>query len=282
MQKIPDWVRLWRELVEIQSRVWATKKRKRNQAKDAWKDKARSYDKQVDDRWTRPDSSRKTITARLQAQPDSTLLDIGAGTGAWACYLARYARQVTAIEPSASMIEVMEAKIAAEGIENVRIVQGSWPEIEVDRHDFSLCSHSMYGYPDLPAFINRMIKVTYQTCFLLMRAPDPDGIMAEAARRVWGQPYDSPNFNVAYNALLQMGLFPNVLMEEAGLWKSWTNDSIEDAMERLKSRLDLPVDGPNVHDAFLYDLLQERLAWQDGQFIWPSGVRSALIYWDVE
>lgn len=281
MQKVTDWLRLWQELVEVQTRVWEAKKDKRNRQGDIWKDKAKSYDKQVDDRWARPDSSRILITAKLQAQPDSTLLDIGAGTGAWACYLAQYARQVTAVEPSPAMIEVMEERIAAEGIENVRIIQGSWPEIEVDRHDFSLCSHSMYGYPDLPAFINRTIEATKKTCFLLMRAPDADGIMAKASMRVWGQPYDSPNFNVAYNALLQMGLYPNVQMEEAGLWKSWTDDSLEAALVRLKSRMDLPVDGPSDHDLFLYDLLKERLTRLDGQYVWPSGVRSALIYWDV-
>jgi hypothetical protein len=65
------------------------------------------------------------------------------------------------------------------------------------------------------------------------------------------------------------------------LWKSWTSESLDDALRRLKSRLDIPADKPSEHDAFLSDLLRQRLVWQDGQYIWPPGVRSALIYWDV-
>jgi SAM-dependent methyltransferase len=282
MEKGTDWIRLWRELVEVQAQSWAAKGREQGRADDAWKAKARSFDAKVRERWARPDSSRKTVIAALQTQPGATVLDIGAGTGAWACLLARHARLVTAVEPSPTMIEVMEENLAAEGIGNVQIVQGSWPDVSVAAHDFSLCSHAMYGYSDLPAFIRSMIEVTRRTCFLVMRAPLADGLLAEAAMRVWGQPHDSPNFQVGYNAMLQMGFFPNVLMEDTGLWEPWTNNSLEDALSEVKRRLGLADVEHSEHDAFLENLLRRRLAWQDGQYVWPPGVRSALVYWEVE
>ena len=100
--------------------------------------------------------------------------------------------------------------------------------------------------------------------------------------RVWGHPHDSPNFQVGYNALLQMGLFPNVLMEDTGLWDARTNDSMEEALADVKRRLDLWDVEDSEHDAFLEDLLRRRLTLQDGRYVWPPGVRSALVYWDVE
>jgi len=106
------------------------------------------------------------------------------------------------------MIAVMEENLVAEGVENVQIVQGAWPDASVASHDFSLCSHAMYGCPDLPAFVRVMMEVTRKTCFLVMWAPIVDGVLAEAAMRVWGHPHDSPNFQVGYNAMLPMGLFP--------------------------------------------------------------------------
>jgi 2-polyprenyl-3-methyl-5-hydroxy-6-metoxy-1,4-benzoquinol methylase len=279
-ERVTDWIELWRQLAEAQSRSWKERKGKKGQEGDAWRDRARGFDAKVRERWANPDSSRQAVIAALKAQPGATVLDIGAGTGAWACLLAQHARLVTAVEPSPTMIEVMEENLAAEGIENVQIVQGSWPDVSVACHDFSLCSHAMYAYPDLPAFVRRMMEVTRRTCFLVMRAPTTDGLMAQAAQRIWGQPYDSPNFQVAYNALLQVGLFPNVLMEDTGLWEPWANSSLDEALAGVKRKFGLGT--PSEHDEFLKELLRQRLTWQDGQYAWPPGVRSALVYWAVE
>jgi SAM-dependent methyltransferase len=278
MEKTTDWIQLWRELVEAHS--WGRKRGKpRDANQDVWREKARQFHALVERRWAKPDSSRGFVVAQLDAHPGATVLDIGAGTGAWVALLARHARKVTAVEPSQAMIEVMRQTLAAEGITNVEIVQQTWPDAAVGTHDFSLCSHAMYGYPDLPAFVGRMIEVTRRTCFLVLRVPTADGIMAKAATRIWGQPHDSPNFQVAYNALLQMGIYPSVIMEDTGLWPPWTHASLEDALEDVKRRFGL---GENSeHDQFLTDLLRRRLTCEDGQYVWPPGVRSALVYWDV-
>jgi hypothetical protein len=193
--------------------------------------------------------------------------------------LARHARRITAVEPSSAMIEVMQENLAVQGIVNVSIVQGAWPDVSVEPHDFSLCSHAMYGYPDLPGFIRRMAASTKRMCFLVLRAPSIDCIMAEAARHIWGQPLDSPNFTIAYNVLLQMGIYPNVLMEDTGLWDARTSGSLEEAVSAVQRRLGL--DGETEYDSFLADLLRRRLTYQDGQYVWPREVRSALVYWSV-
>lgn len=276
MEKTTDWIKLWRELAGAQSRRW----HKKDDSEDRWRQKARGFDQCVKERWVAgPDSSREFVIAQLTAHPASKMLDIGAGTGAWTVLMARHARRVTVVEPSGAMIGVMEENLATEGITNVDIVQQKWPEAEVEPHDFSLCSHAMYGCPDFPAFVWRMVEVTSRMCFLLMRAPIKDGVMAEAAMRVWGQPYDSANFQVAYNAMLQMGLFPNVLMEDTGLWDPWTSASFDEALAEVKQRLCLGQDSE--HDEFLADLLHRRLEYEGGRYVWPRGVRSALVYWNV-
>jgi hypothetical protein len=104
--------------------------------------------------------------------------------------------------------------------------------------------------------------------------------MAEAAMRIWGHPHDSPNFQVAYNVLMQMGICANVLMENSGLWDPWTSASFEAALDEVKRRFGL---GPvSEYDDFLTDLLRRRLTLVDGQYVWPRGVRSALVYGDVD
>lgn len=277
MEKVTDWIRLWRELV--QARMVAQETADTESEQDRWKNKSKDFDASVRRRWARPDSSRDFVIAQLDAAPGSTILDIGAGTGSWAILLSPHVHKVTAIDSSAAMIQVMQENLHTEDITNVQVIQGTWPDVEVEPHDFALCSHAMYASADLPTFVHQIERITRRTIFLLMRAPTVDGIMAEAATRIWGHPYDSPNFQVAYNALLQMGIFPNVLMENSGLWKPWASASLQDAFIEMKRRFRL--EQISEHDDFLIDLLRRRLTLVEGKYEWISNVRSALVYWNI-
>jgi 2-polyprenyl-3-methyl-5-hydroxy-6-metoxy-1,4-benzoquinol methylase len=279
VEKVTDWILLWKELVEWQSKVHKKEKTPKDES-DYWRGKARSFDDGVKQRWARPDFHRDFILSMLKANQGSTVLDVGAGTGGWAIPMARLARKVTAIEPSSEMIRFMTENLRSEGISNVEIVQASWPEgeKEIGTHDFSLCSHAMYGCPDLPSFVRAMGDATRKICLMLIRAPSHDGIMAKAAMRIWGHPHGSPNFQVAYGAMLQMGIYPHVYMGTPDQWEPRTSASPEEAVAEVKRRFGLP--SHSEHDGFLQNLIESRLTFQEGKYVWPREVRSALIYWD--
>jgi SAM-dependent methyltransferase len=276
MEKTTDWNVLWRELVEVKARSRDKKPGKVNLS-DIWEDRAQEFQKGVQKRWLHPDSSREFIISQMHH--NASVLDIGAGTGAWTALLAPHAKYVTAIEPSGAMIEVLRKDMEAQNITNVSIVQGSWPDVAIEPHDYSLCSHAMYGYPDLTAFVQRMVICTRRICFLLLRAASVNGVRAEAARHVWGQPLDSPNFTIAYNVLIQMGIYANVLMENTGFWKPRTSASMEEALSNMKRYLGL--NESDQHEEYLQDLLNRRLVLKGGKYVWPPDVRSALVYWQV-
>jgi SAM-dependent methyltransferase len=269
-----DWLGLWRELSERagerRERRWAQEANE-----DVWAEKARHFLDQVARRWAKPDSSRTTVVETLT--PGDTVLDIGAGAGAWTALLARHARRVTAVDPSPSMLRAMAVHLAAEGVDNVRVVEGSWQDVDVEPHDVSLCAHAMYGWHDLAGGIRKMEAATRKRCFLLMRAPLIDGVMAEASRRIHGHPHDSPSFAVAYNALWQMGIPADVRVEDRGPWGAWSHDTLDEALADAKDRLGIP--DRTEHDDFLRDLLERRLEPRDGRLVWPPGVRSALVSW---
>jgi len=278
MEKITDWIILWRELSEgFREKLGAG--RGKNRKKDSWRGRARQFDNRVKERWSTPDSSRDFIISLMDKHPGSTVLDIGAGSGAWSTLLARHAQAVTAVEPSHSMAEVMRENLHSEDITNVSIVEGSWPDVQVEKHDFSLSAHSMYLCPDLVAFIRHMVASTTKYCFLLLRAPASWGVYAEAAMHLWGQPYDSPNFQIAYNALLQMGIQPNVLMEDMLQSRSREYEHPDEALFKLKKKFGLKND--STHDDFFKDLLNSRLTYSSGKYVWPVESQTALVYWDV-
>jgi hypothetical protein len=187
---------------------------------------------------------------------------------------------VTAVEPSPALVEVMRENVAAAGLHNVKVIQSAWPGLSVEPHDFTLCSHAMYGQADLPALVRSMNAVTRRTCFMIIRMTTVDGIMGRAAQRVLGHPYDCPTGAVAYNALLQMGLFPSLLMESSGYWDPWSSASPQEAVAEVKDKLGLG-EGPGEHDAFLNDMVRDSLTLQGDRYIWPRAIRSALIYWSV-
>jgi SAM-dependent methyltransferase len=280
MEKRPDWVGLWKELVW--RRGWKHQRDECPDSDDVWRTRATEFDEHIRRRWARPDSSRTFILSMLDASPGSKVLDIGAGTGRWALLMASHAARVTAVERSASMIRVMRSNLDAERTTNVDIVQDVWPLTFIGMHDFTFCSHAMYGFYDFPIFIRSLEAVTRHMCFLLMRAPTMDSVMAEASLHVWGHPYDSANYQVAFNALLQMGIFPNVIMEDSGLWGPWVSSDLNEALYEIKRRLGLLESKEHDHDEFLMDLLMRRLTYSEGSYIWPRGMRTALIFWQVQ
>ncbi len=278
MEKVTDWIALWKELVEKQGPFWNHKKRSKDN-RDKWKDRSQGFYDRVKKRWSKPDPHRDFIVSMISSVSDATVIDIGAGTGAWAVYLSRSAKKITAIEPSAEMRQILRENIEKEGVDNVEVLDKLWPVPDMETHDFSLASHSVYGCENLQGFVNAMTRATRNTCFMLLRAPDHNGLMARAASRIWGQPYDSPNFQVAYNAMLQMGMFPNVLMEERGMWPRWTNNNFEEAFERIRSRFGLEKDTD--YDPFLRNLIEKHLNEKNGMIKWPSELRTGLVYWNT-
>lgn len=277
-RQVMDWLGLWNELVNLHA--WRYGQSETLENVDRWRTRAQEFDSHVRRRWSRHDSSRTFLISLLKAMPDSSILDIGAGTGKWAVLLAPYARRVTAVEPSSAMIEKMRGNLKRERIDNVDVVQAAWPDVSIEPHDMTLCSHAMYGFADFARFIQSIQSITRHTCVLLLRAPAMDGVMAEAAMHIWGHPFDSPNYQIAISALMQMGLFPNVLMEEPISWEPWVNNSLDDALADIKRRLGL---SENVeHDGFLSELLKRRLVLKDNQYVWPRGMRTAMIFWRVD
>lgn len=277
METVTDWVKLWRELVSM--KIGMSDRKNAMQLEDYWRKKADRFKSKKGKKQSDPGSSLTFIASILKSNPDSTLLDIGAGAGDWSEFLAPYAKKVTALEPSDFMGELISEKIIEGNIENVELVKGSWPAIDIEPHDYTLASHSMYTETEFQPFIDKMVETSRKGCFLVLKTLFLDTVMAKASQRILGQPYDSPCLQIAFNALHQMGIYPNVEMESGKSWNPWSNDSLDDALLDIKRRFGIL--NTSDHDDFLTSLLESELIKEDGKYIWPEGVGSALVYWDV-
>ncbi len=207
-------------------------------------------------------------------QPDDTVLDVGAGIGRWTIPISTVARMVTALDVLPGMLEILRENARDEGANNIETVQADWETVELEPHDHTLSSHAAYASPDIVGYARKMERLSRRACYIVMRVPKHDGVVGELSLRIHGCWHDSPNFVVGYNALLQAGINGHVVMEDS--IRHWRDASLEEALVRAKRHLRLH---DNHHDDMIMDALKRRLAMRNGQYFWPDGMRSALVWW---
>lgn len=72
-----------------------------------------------------PAFERKKAITREHLRPDSTVLEIGCGTGSLALSMARHAGHIHALDISAEMLRIANQKRKADGVTNVTFRQGT-------------------------------------------------------------------------------------------------------------------------------------------------------------
>jgi SAM-dependent methyltransferase len=263
-----DWAGLWRELVERDAPPDAAGEA---ELVERWRRMAARLDAGA----AEPDALLAHILDRLS--PAMSVLDVGAGIGRWSLPLARRARAVTAVEPLPGMREILADRIAQSGLANVALAAAPWMEAEVPPHDVVIAAHAVYATPDLAAFVRRLEAHARRSVYLALRVPARDGIIGELSHLIHGRWHDSPNFIVGYNLLLEAGFTPNVLVEPRRS-RRWIDPTLEAALARARRHLQL---ADSAHDETIRRVLARRLREADGGYLWPDGMRSALIWWDL-
>ncbi len=115
---------------------------------------------------------------RASARPDHVWLDIGAGAGRYALPLALAVREVVAVEPSAGMRRALQAGIGEHGIDNIRIVAGTWPDAAdqlgpLPAADVSLIAHVAYDIEPIWPFLAAMEAAARERCIAVLTDRSP-------------------------------------------------------------------------------------------------------------
>ncbi len=138
---------------------------------------------------------------------NDSVLDIGAGSGAFAVPLAQRVHRVTAVEPSPVQASRLEQAAHGRGIHNLRIVRERWESTDrsqIGLHDVVLAVHS-FQMSDIVDALRRMIDSATRAV-ILIHAVEHD--LTSTLRRTGVE--TGPNYLYLYNALVQMGHHPEV------------------------------------------------------------------------
>ncbi|MFC1873229.1 class I SAM-dependent methyltransferase [Chloroflexota bacterium] len=132
--------------------------------------------------------------------PQDTAMDVGVGSGRWSIPQARKARQVTAVEPSETMLAIFCQNVAVANLSNIEVVLVSWEETSVKPHDVDTCANAIYSSPDFAGFVRKTEQYAWKRCYLAIRLPLVYGIISGLSLAIYGHRYDSPNAVIAYDA----------------------------------------------------------------------------------
>ncbi len=171
------------------------------------------------------------ILAKISSiiSPGATLLDIGAGTGAFAIPLSRKTSRTIAIDPSEYQLQILSLKARQEGLTNITTIKKGWKDVlpseisaavvsdvDISREpasksdnyavDYSLAAYSLFD-EDIEHFLTKMIDATKKGVFIVFRA---NGIDSLSEFAYGPKPY--ADHNCLYHILSDLGYRFDVML----------------------------------------------------------------------
>lgn len=271
-----DYVARWQQIVErrrVQMDAAYEASRLRNV--DYWGRRAKQYRASLH---ARHDEDPFFVRVRSDVTPQSTVVDVGAGTGRHTLALAPLVHHVTAVDPSEAMLGLLKQDLAEQSLANVDVVQSEWMSAEVEPADVVICSHVLYPIADVTPFVRALDAHAKRRVYVYLRV---DALATDLGlwREFYGEPLQSqPVFEDLYPLLMQIGIVADAEIVEHRF--TWTFETFDEAVAQVRNALCLREDdAPAVEK--LRGLLRERLIDWPGGRLGPSidSARSAIISW---
>ena len=267
-----DWNKVWMETMEGIS--W---RRLHGDGNDFWDQRAKQLENQ---RKVNLEVSID-IVSKMGLGPKSTVIDIGAGTGALTIPIAKIAKSVTAVEPSAKMIDYLERNAKAEELSNIICVKKFWDDVapfeELEAHDVLISSHSLL-MKDMKAALEKMDLLAKKRVYLITSANRNGGYYNELWKRLYEEEYkSSPGYVCLYNILYDMGIYANVEISEVEYKQPFS--SCEEAVNLWTQNLRA---SSSEAKEVVREFISENIVVEDGYALLKDRTKWATIWWETE
>jgi len=177
-----------------------------------------------------------------------SILDIGCGPGNFSIPLAKMGARVTALDPALNMLEILEQEIKEKNIQNIKVAQGLWEEIDIHqmgwqkKYDLVFASQSP-GLRDIET-LQKMHECSNQYCFATGFDGKREMTLYDAfCEKYLGRPYIKNSHDIIYliNLLYSLGFRPTVEFLDLSRTEEYSPDEIENNLEEiiLAEKLDL-------------------------------------------
>ena len=265
-----DWNGMWKEL--MQNASWSRRRRGGDMI-EFWDKRARHYSES-----TKRNNHAERIIAKLDIDPECTILDIGAGPGTLAIPLAKMVKHITAIDPSSGMLECLKDNAVSEGLKNITCINRKWEDVEIGidiaEHDIVLASHSITML-DIKEALSEMNEVAKRYVYIFTFAGARMWDYNTLWPKIYGEKYQpGPDYVYLYNVLYEMGIYANVEITNSEYKQRFSN--LDEAVDQWKENLDVLT--PETEEV-IRSHLSENLIEEDGALWSKREMRSAMIWW---
>ncbi len=182
------------------------------------------------------------LKLRSIVTPQTSILDVGAGTGRFTLALAPYVHHITAVEPNAAMLRYLQQDAEEAHFINISTHPQTWQNAPDDiRADIVLCSHVLYPMRDINSFVLKLRTATRQACYIYMRALHFETSLSPLWQHFHGDiRHLPPGYIHALDVLYELGIYADV--EVVKMQGSLRYLSLENATEEMLEQLILPDD----------------------------------------
>jgi SAM-dependent methyltransferase len=228
------------------------------------------------------DSQKDPFLRRLCRATDesSTAIDVGSGPGRFALALAAEVGHVTAVDPSAVMLETLRREAEQRGLENVTTVHGRWEEASTAVADVVFSSFVLTLVPDGAGFVKKLEEKARRHVFLYLGAYSGDAVLDPLWRHFHGAPrVPGPTYLDALALLRELGIEPDVKVLELPNRKRFA--TVDEAVDHYLEGL-LLSHTPDVRTE-LAELLSHWLMGRCGAYRSPLRTMPvAIIHWEPD
>jgi SAM-dependent methyltransferase len=255
----------WEEILQTRAQQMdAAYTRLGRTSADFWDRRARSFHRATSDTVA---TDPFLLRLKSEVTTQTTILDIGAGTGRFALALAPQVKHITAVEPSAAMLGYLRQDASALGLTNISCVQTTWQNAPSDLGaDIVICSHVLYPIRDIVPFLHKLVIAARQACYIYMRARHVDEVTGHFWQHFHGDKRcQPPSYIHALDVLFEMGVYANVEIVRHPV--SMRFHSLKEAVDELLEQLILLDDKATRSE--LEKLLGEWLVERDGALVPP-------------
>ncbi len=210
-------------------REFSRKRGKRSAARRAlaphcWDKAASTYDdlEQCPDYMKQVNTVMERLITRGILNRDTRVLDVGCGTGVYAIRMARYVKEVVALDVSRAMLAVLKEKLQDLSISNVNVVQADWREYHVEE-GFDLVFASMTPlFRSLSSVDKLLAASTRHVAFVSWAGVKENQLLERLFQEILGEnPQkgdERPDMLILFNYLYSLG-YASDLTFFHGCWK---------------------------------------------------------------
>jgi predicted TPR repeat methyltransferase len=229
--------------------------------------------------WSEHDEYPVKILGRIPIEHEWSVLDIGCGMGIIAIAAAIRARQVTALDISSRMLEILKQEARNRHLGNIRYLHRSWESTRVGTdivpHDVVIASRTIIRTGNLQESLEKIDQSAIRYAYVTAWGGEEHGFHQDFREVLGYATRKAPEEMYIYNILHRMGIHPNV--EQIECRNTIVVQDPQQALQCYQVLFELSSEVVEIARAYLQDHLVRK---KDGTWVTPETWTTwSLIWW---